>query len=202
MIESDVYRTISTPSEALFKDRSSRFLAFAYPVTTTEEIKEILDGLHKKYYDATHHCYAYRLGADGATFRANDDGEPSGTAGRPILGQMLSSDITDCLIVVVRYFGGTKLGVPGLINAYRESAAAAIEAAEIEERTVDATFEVIFPYVCMNDVMKVVKDEKPRIISQDFDNLCTIMMAIRSSRADVLENKLRKVEGAGVEKKG
>ena len=104
MIESDVYRTISTPSEALFKDRSSKFLAFAYPVTTTEEIKEILDGLHTKYYDATHHCYAYRLGADGATFRANDDGEPSGTAGRPILGQILSNNITDCLIFVLRYF--------------------------------------------------------------------------------------------------
>ena len=193
MIESDVYRTISTPSEALFKDRSSKFLAFAYPVTTTEEIKEILDGLHKKYYDATHHCYAYRLGADG---------EPSGTAGRPILGQILSNNITDCLIVVIRYFGGTKLGVPGLINAYRESASAAIEAAEIEERTVDVTFEIIFPYVCMNDVMKVIKDEKPRIISQDFDNLCSITMAIRNSRADVLEDKLRKVEGAGVEKKG
>ena len=143
-----------------------------------------------------------RLGGDGATVRASDDGEPSGKAGRPRHGQVLSNNITDCLIVVIRYFGGTKLGVPGLINAYRESASAAIEAAEIEERTVDVTFEIIFPYVCMNDVMKVIKDEKPRIISQDFDNLCSITMAIRNSRADVLEDKLRKVEGAGVEKKG
>lgn len=162
----------------------------------------LVEGLRKRYYDATHHCYAYRLGADGGVYRANDDGEPSGTAGRPILGQMLSAGVTDCLIVVVRYFGGTKLGVPGLINAYRESAAGALAAAKIVEKTVDTIFTVAFPYVCMNDVMKTVKEEQPRIVSQHFDNLCTMTLAIRRSRAAALEAKLGNVEGADVKRKG
>ena len=129
---------------------------------TEEEIRERLDALRKKYYDATHHCYAWRLGPRGEAFRANDDGEPSGTAGKPILGQLLSNDITDCLVVVVRYFGGTKLGVPGLIAAYRESAAEAIAAAEIVELTVDRTVRLDFPYVAMNAIMRVVKEQQPR----------------------------------------
>lgn len=198
----DTYITIAAPAEAIFKDRNSRFLAFAYPINSVDEATGILESLRKKYYDATHHCYAYRLGADGATFRANDDGEPSGTAGRPILGQMLSNNITNCLIVVVRYFGGTKLGVPGLINAYRESAATVIDAAETVERTVDILFETVFPYVCMNNAMKVIKEEHPRIISQNFDNLCTITLSIRTGRADAFEEKFRKIEGANIEKKG
>ena len=146
----DSYLTIAAPAEAASRERSSKFLAYAYPVQQEEQIREILDGLRKKYYDATHHCYAWRLGPGGAAFRANDDGEPSGTAGKPILGQLLSNNLTDCLIVVVRYFGGTKLGVPGLIAAYRESAAEAIAAAEIVELTVDRTVRVDFPYVAMN----------------------------------------------------
>ena len=141
----DSYLTIAAPAEASSRERSSKFLAYAYPVQQEEQIREILDGLRKKYYDATHHCYAWRLGPGGAAFRANDDGEPSGTAGKPILGQLLSNNLTDCLIVVVRYFGGTKLGVPGLIAAYRESAAEAIAAARIVERTVDRTIRVDFP---------------------------------------------------------
>ena len=162
----------------------------------------IVERLRKKYYDATHHCYAYRLGADGSVYRANDDGEPSGTAGKPILGQLLSADVTDCLVVVVRYFGGTKLGVPGLIGAYRESTAEVLAAAEIVEKTVDAIFTVVFPYVCMNDVMKVVKEEQPRIVSQSFDNVCTMTLAIRRSRAAALEKRLANAEGADVERKG
>ena len=187
----DLYRTIDAPAEAQFKERSSKFFAYAYPVSSPEEAMELVEGLRKRYYDATHHCYAYRLGA-----------EPSGTAGRPILGQMLSAGVTDCLIVVVRYFGGTKLGVPGLINAYRESAAGALAAAKIVEKTVDTIFTVAFPYVCMNDVMKTVKEEQPRIVSQHFDNLCTMTLAIRRSRAAALEAKLGNVEGADVKRKG
>ncbi len=152
--------------------------------------------LRKKYYDATHHCYAWRLGPGGAAFRANDDGEPSGTAGKPILGQLLSNNLTDCLIVVVRYFGGTKLGVPGLIAAYRESAAEAIAAARIVERTVDRTIRVDFPYIAMNDIMRVIKEQQPKIASQEFDNLCTMVLTIRESRAGELTEKLKKAGGS------
>lgn len=194
-MEDDVYKTIAGPIESVFKDRSSKFLAFAYPVQSAEDAKQYLAELRKKYYDATHHCYAYRIGPTGETYRVNDDGEPSGTAGRPILGQMMSSGVTDCLIVVVRYFGGTKLGVPGLINAYRESAAAAIAAADVVERTVDTIFEVTFPYVSMNEVMKIIKDEQPRVISQKLDNLCSLVLAVRRSCANTIESKMTKVEG-------
>lgn len=192
----DSYLTIAAPAEAASRERSSKFLAYAYPVQCEEQIREILDGLRKKYYDATHHCYAWRLGPGGENFRANDDGEPSGTAGKPILGQMLSNNLTDCLVVVVRYFGGTKLGVPGLIAAYKESAAAAIGAAEIVERTVDRTVRVDFPYISMNDIMRVVKEEQPKIVSQTFDNLCTMVFTIRESRAGGLVGKLKKAGGS------
>ncbi|WP_419511456.1 IMPACT family protein [Alistipes sp.] len=192
----DSYLTIAAAAEAASRERSSKFLSFAYPVQCEGQIREILDGLRKKYYDATHHCYAWRLGPAGASFRANDDGEPSGTAGRPILGQLLSNDLTDCLIVVVRYFGGTKLGVPGLIAAYKESAAEAIAAAEVVRRTVDRTVRVDFPYIVMNDIMRVIKDEQPRIVSQEFDNLCTMVLAIRESRAAELIEKLKKAGGS------
>ena len=195
----DSYLTLAAPAEAVFKERSSKFLAYAYPVATEEQIRGILDSLRKRYYDATHHCYAWRLGAEGVAFRSNDDGEPSGTAGKPILGQMLSHEITDVLIVVVRYFGGTKLGVSGLIQAYRESAAAAIGAGEIVERTVDATLRVTFPYVSMNDVMRIVKEENPRVVGQDFDNSCSMVLAIRQSCAETLAGKLAKVAGASIE---
>ena len=193
---SDSYHTLAGPAEAIYKEKSSKFLAYAYPVESEEEIRTLLDALRKKYYDATHHCYAWRLGPHGETFRANDDGEPSGTAGKPILGQLLSNDITDSLVVVVRYFGGTKLGVPGLIAAYRESAAEAIAAAEIVEMTVDRTVRVDFPYVAMNDIMRVVKEEQPRIAEQTFDNLCTMRLTIRESRAAALIEKLTKAGGS------
>ena len=167
----DSYRTVAAEAEAACRERSSKFLSWIYPVRSEEEIRERLDALRKKYYDATHHCYAWRLGPRGEAFRANDDGEPSGTAGKPILGQLLSNDITDCLVVVVRYFGGTKLGVPGLIAAYKESAAEAIAAAEIVE-------------------------EQPKVVSQTFDNLCSMRLTIRESRAEVLIEKLKKAGGS------
>lgn len=198
-MENDVYRTIEADAEALFKEKSSKFLCFAYPVTTEEQIRERLEVLYKKYYDATHHCYAWRLGPRGESFRANDDGEPSSTAGKPILGQLLSHEITDCLIVVVRYFGGTKLGVSGLIEAYKTSAAEVIAAAQVVERTVDERIEVRFSYMAMNEVMKVVKDLQPKIVEQCFDNLCTMTLTIRQSLSEQLLTRLSKVEGAQAE---
>ncbi len=196
-MEADLYKTIEEAVEVTMRERSSKFLSFIYPVENEEQIREALDALRKRYFDATHHCYAWRLGPRGEQFRANDDGEPSGTAGKPILGQMLSHEITDCLIVVVRYFGGTKLGVPGLIAAYKESAANAIEAATVVERTVDRRFTIDFPYLVMNDVMRVIKEEQPRIAGQEFDNLCTMHLTIREGRADILIEKLKKA-GASV----
>ena len=198
-MENDVYRTIEADAEALFKEKSSKFLCFAYPVTTEEQIRERLEVLYKKYYDATHHCYAWRLGPRGESFRANDDGEPSSTAGKPILGQLLSHEITACLIVVVRYFGGTKLGVSGLIEAYKTSAAEVIAAAKVVERTVDERIEVRFSYMAMNEVMKVVKDLQPKIVEQCFDNLCTMTLTIRQSLSEQLLTRLSKVEGAQAE---
>lgn len=195
----DSYLTISAPAECNMRERSSKFLSYAYPVTSEEQIKEHLDVLHKQYYDATHHCYAWRLGPHGEHFRANDDGEPSGTAGKPILGQLLSKDITDCLVVVVRYFGGTKLGVSGLIQAYREAAADVLEVADVVERTVDTILRIDFSYMVMNDVMRIIKEENPRVVEQTFDNLCTMTLAVRQSKAQMLLGKLSKVSGATIE---
>lgn len=193
--------TIAEPAEIIYKERSSKFLTYAYPVETEEDIKELLDALRKEYYDATHHCYAYRLGPQGELFRANDDGEPSGTAGKPILGQLLSSELTNCLVVVVRYFGGTKLGVSGLIQAYKESTAEVIAASNIIEKTVDRVIKVDFSYISMNGVMRIIKEMSPRIDEQVFDNLCTMQLRIRESEADILISKLEKVEGVTVEVK-
>ncbi len=198
-MEADSYKTIAAPAEAVFKDKGSKFLAYAWPVSDEEQVRGHLDALRKKYYDATHHCYAWRIGPEGEQSRANDDGEPSGTAGRPILGQMLSREVTNILIVVVRYFGGTKLGVPGLINAYRESAHEVLDVAEVVERTVDAVYSVKFAYVAMNDVMKVVKEMSPAVVAQTFDNVCDMTLAIRRGREEQLRERLEKCEGAAVE---
>ena len=195
----DSYLTIAEPAEAIYKERSSKFLTYAYPVESEEEIQELLDAVRTEYYDATHHCYAYRLGPQGEVFRANDDGEPSGTAGKPILGQLLSADLTNCLVVVVRYFGGTKLGVSGLIQAYKESTAEVIAVSNIIEKTVDRVIKVDFSYISMNGVMRIIKDMNPRIDEQIFDNLCTMRLRIRESEADILIAKLEKVEGVTVE---
>lgn len=192
----DSYLTIESDAEAIFKEKSSKFLCYAYHVESEEEITAHLEVLRKRYYDATHHCYAWRLGPFGEKFRANDDGEPSSTAGKPILGQLLSREITNCLIVVVRYFGGTKLGVPGLISAYKESAAAVLDEAKVVERTVGTLVKVDFSYVVMNDVMRIIKDEQPTIVEQIFDNLCSMTLSIRNRKAELVLGKLRKVEGA------
>ena len=198
---SDSYKTIAKAQETTYRQLSSKFLVYAYPVETEAEIKEHLDALRKRWFDATHHCYAWRLGAHGEHYRANDDGEPSSTAGKPILGQLLSQEITNCLVVVVRYFGGTKLGVPGLIAAYKESTAQVLAECEIVERTVDVVVEVSFSYIAMNDVMRIVKDMQPRIVEQLFDNLCTMRLSIRESDSQQLIQRLEKVEGATVEVK-
>ena len=192
----DSYLTIEAAAETACRERSSKFLSFIYPVHNEEEIREALDALRKRYFDATHHCYAWRLGPKGEQFRANDDGEPSGTAGKPILGQLLSRELTDCLVVVVRYFGGTKLGVPGLIAAYKESAQQVIDEAHIIELTVDRQVRVDFPYIAMNDIMRVIKEVQPRIRGQEFDNLCTMHLTIREAQAELLIEKLKKAGGS------
>ena len=197
----DSYKTIARPAETTYRQLSSKFLVYAYPVETEAEIKEHLDALRKRWFDATHHCYAWRLGAKGEQFRANDDGEPSSTAGKPILGQLLSQEITNCLVVVVRYFGGTKLGVPGLIAAYKESTALVLSECEIVERTVDVVIDVSFSYIAMNDVMRIVKDMQPKVVNQVFDNLCTMTLSIREGDSEQLIGRLEKVEGATVEVK-
>ena len=196
---SDTYYTLGGEAEALYKEKGSKFLTYAYPVRSEAEIKEHLDALRKRYYDATHHCYAWRLGPKGESFRANDDGEPSSTAGRPILGQLLSKEVTYARIGVVRYFGGTKLGVPGLIEAYKTSAALVLENAVIEQRTVDIGTKIRFSYLAMNDVMRIVKEMQPQIIDQQFDNLCTMTLSIRQSRAEQLLERLSKVEGLEID---
>lgn len=195
----DTYKTVVDTVETVIKERSSKFLALAYHVESADEVREIMEPLRKKFYDATHHCYAYRIGPHGEEWRANDDGEPSGTAGKPILGQLLSRDITNCLVVVVRWFGGTKLGVPGLIETYRASTAAVLDVAEIEERTVDRIIHIRYPFESMNGVMKAVKAVEPKIVEQTFDNMCAMRLAVRLSSADELLARLEKVEGINIE---
>ncbi len=196
--EKDTYLTLAAPAEIIYKEKSSKFLTYAWHVTTAEEVKELLDGLRKRYYDATHHCYAYRLGPHGETFRANDDGEPSGTAGKPILGQLLSREVTDCLVVVVRYFGGTKLGVSGLIDAYKTSTAMVLDSADIVERTVDRQITITFPYASIGEVMKIIKEERPKVREQIFDNTSRVELSVRLSREEALLGKLKDVSGISI----
>ena len=195
----DTYKTIEEKAEGIYKEKGSKFIAYAYPIASEDEAKEIVQGLKKEFYDARHHCYAYRIGAKGESFRMNDDGEPSSTAGRPIYGQLLSYDVTNILVVVIRYFGGTKLGVSGLINAYQSATSDALQNALIVEKTVDITFTAQFGYPMLNEVMKVIKDEQPKIEHQNFDNSCTVRMSIRKSRAEVLEAKLGNIEGLSLD---
>lgn len=189
----DEFRTISTSSEGFYSEKRSKFLAFAHHVETVDEVKELLLQYRKKYYDARHVCYAYMLGAGREDFRANDDGEPSSTAGKPILGQINSHELTDTLIVVVRYYGGVNLGTSGLIVAYREAAADAIAHATIETRQVEEVITYNFSYLMMNDVMRIVKEMQPRVLEQTFDNSCQIKLSIRRSVADTLRNRLAKL---------
>jgi uncharacterized YigZ family protein len=191
----DTYKTISNPSEGLFKDKGSKFMAYAYPVTSEEQIKDIVQAIKKEHYSARHHCYAWRLGYEKLLFRANDDGEPSSTAGKPILGQIQSFDLTNILVVVVRYFGGTLLGVSGLINAYRNAALDAINQAEIVEKLVEKQLLVEFDYGVMNDVMKLFKDEKLPQVDPQFDLRCRVKTHIRLSELSRIEDGLNKIEG-------
>ena len=179
----DTYRTLANPSEGLYKEKASKFLAFAFPVRSTEEVIGYLDRLRKEYYDARHHCYAYILGPTKEAWRANDDGEPSGTGGRPIYGQLLSADLTDTLIVVVRYFGGILLGASGLANAYKTAARDAIDHATIIEKTIDIRYRLHFEYAAMNDVMRIVKDFGLKPENQHFDLDCQLDLAVRQSES-------------------
>ncbi|MBR1547135.1 MAG: YigZ family protein [Prevotella sp.] len=186
----DEYKTIANTSEGYYTEKRSKFLAFVHPVKTVDEVKDIVARYRKQYYDARHVCYAYMLGPERTEFRANDDGEPSSTAGKPILGQINSNELTDILIVVVRYYGGVNLGTSGLIVAYREAAADAIAHATIETRQVEEIVKYSFAYPQMNDVMRIVKDMQPHIISQTYDNTCEIVLSIRKSEADQLRGRL------------
>lgn len=187
---SDTYRSIAAPARGIYKELGSKFLAFAYPVETEDEVKTILAALRKEYFDARHHCYAWRLGLQGEPFRMNDDGEPSSTAGRPIHGQLLSQGLSDILVVVVRYFGGVKLGVPGLIRAYKTATQDALAHAEIVEKIAGETFTLQFDYLQMNDVMKVLKDMGITPFRQEFDLRCTLGVRVRLTQIEDFRNQL------------
>lgn len=178
----DSYKTISKPTEeVLYKEKNSKFYAYAFPIQQEEEVKEVLDRIKKEHYNARHWCYAFQLGAEQIYYRANDDGEPSNTAGAPIYGQIQSFEVTDILIVVVRYFGGIKLGVGGLITAYRAAAQMAMEEADIIEKTIDKKFKVRFEYKDMNNVMRVIKEKNLNILNQEMEMSCEIELSIRKS---------------------
>lgn len=194
MEQKDEFLTITdTPAEGFYSEKRSKFLAFAFHVTSEEEVKQYVAEFRKKYYDARHVCWAYMLGADRTDFRANDDGEPSSTAGKPILGQINKNELTDILIIVVRYYGGVNLGTSGLIVAYRTAAAEAIANAEIVSQFVEEEVVFDFPYIMMNDVMKIIKDMSPRIISQTYDNTCEMKLSIRKSETPMLKAKFDKL---------
>ncbi|MFO7843413.1 MAG: YigZ family protein [Bacteroidales bacterium] len=195
----DEYLTISKPSEGLFKDRGSKFLAFAFPVSSEEEIKIIQEQLRNKYHDARHHCYAYMLGPEKEVYRANDDGEPSSTAGKPILGQIRSFNLTNLLIVVIRYFGGTKLGVGGLISAYKTAAEEALKNAKIIKKTLHDIYELKFDYPQMNEIMRIMKEENIEQIDQSFELTCSITLALRKAEVDKVLSKFDRVDNLNIE---
>lgn len=193
---SDTYITISETAEGYYTEKRSKFYAFAHHVTSADEVKTLNQMYRKKYYDARHVCYAYRLGAGGEEFRANDDGEPSSTAGKPILGVLLSEDVTDVVIFVIRYYGGVNLGTGGLIVAYREAAHDAMNNAEKTECLVEEKVNYVFTYPQMNAVMRIVKDMNARIVAQDFQTTCTITLSIRKSQASLLRQRLDSINFA------
>jgi len=190
----DTYRSIKKASEGLFKDNGSRFIALAYPVESEAEVKEIVASLKKEYHDARHHCYAYRIGLKGDVWRANDDGEPSGSAGRPILGQIDSAGLSDILVVVVRYFGGIKLGIPGLIRAYKSSTADALEAAEVVEKIAGEWMRLDFPYDKLPSVMKTVKDMELPQRNQSFEMECSMELFVRLAQKDDFLERIEKLD--------
>ena len=193
MLAEDVYKTIEDEGEAIYTEKRSKFLAFAIPVLTLDDVKREVEAYQKKYYDARHVCYAYRLGERRELFRANDNGEPSGTAGKPILGQIDSRELTNVLVIVVRYFGGIKLGTSGLIVAYKAAAAEALDATEHIEKTINEEITLKFSYPLLNDVLRIVKEENPRIVEQVFDNECIVRLSIRLSRMPRLRERYEKL---------
>lgn len=195
MLFDDTYQTLKTTSEGLFRDKGSKFIGYAYPIKDEAEVKGILTNLRAEHPKARHVCWAFRLTPDRTIFRFNDDGEPSGTAGRPILNTLLSADITNVLMVVVRYFGGTLLGVPGLINAYKCASIEAITTNEILSKTVNDVYEITFDYLLMNDVMRLIKDEQLTILKQEFDSSCMIRFEIRKAQLNIVLGKLEKIDG-------
>ena len=198
MVE-DQYKTIveETIGEGYYTEKRSKFLAFAHHIESVDEAKELVIAYRKQYYDARHCCYAYMLGSEQKAFRANDDGEPSSTAGKPILGQIISHELTDVIVFVIRYFGGVKLGTSGLINAYRTAANEALSNASVVVKQVEETIDFDFTYPMMNDVMRVVKEMQPRVIDQKFDNTCSIKLSIRKSEAEQLKMRLSKLSFEG-----
>ena len=195
MLFDDTYQTIEKPTESLFRDRGSKFLGFAYPIRSESEIKGIVAKLKAEHPKANHHCWATRLSIDRSVFRINDDGEPSGTAGRPILNTLLSKDLTNILVVVVRYFGGTLLGVPGLINAYKVATEEALKQAVIIHKTVNDVYTITFDYLQMNDVMRIIKDDNLVVLEQQFDNDCSMQLSIRKTQVEQTLGKLSKING-------
>lgn len=195
----DTYLTIVSSSEGIYKDKGSKFLSFAFPVSSVEEAMQLIDGKRKEYHDARHVCYAYMLGKDRVNFRTNDDGEPSGTAGKPILGQINSKQLTDILIVVVRYFGGVLLGTGGLILAYKNAAMEALAVAKIEQRVVERTYTVMFDYAAMNEVMRVIKDNQLTICSQTQTEKCKLLIAVRQSIEEQVVKRLSQIRSLKIE---
>ena len=189
----DSYKTIASPAEGSYSEKRSKFLAYAFPVQNEQEVKQRLAEIQKKHWDARHHCYAYILGPHKDAYRQNDNGEPSGTAGRPIYGQLLSKDVTNTLVIVVRYFGGIKLGVSGLQNAYKVAAREALDAADIVERTIQETFRVTFEYVKMNDIMQILKDPEVQVIDRQSYMQCIYTISVRQRDADRITEALRKI---------
>ena len=198
MLFEDVYHMINAPSEGLYKEKGSKFIALAFPVKTEEEVKLKLEEVKKEYHDARHHCYAWCLGPDKSAFRYNDDGEPSGTAGRPIYGQIQSKDLTNILIIVIRYFGGIKLGVSGLITAYKTSAADAISHAKILSLTVNDVYVISFEYPLMNEVMRIVKDSGVKVLAQDFQESCRLKISVRKNDSSLIYDRFGKLHGADI----
>lgn len=197
----EVYFTIEKTATAAFKDRGSKFISYAYPVKTPEQVKEFLQEVKKEHPKATHHCYAYRLGTDGLAFRANDDGEPAGSAGKPILNQIDSKDLTDVLVIVVRYFGGTLLGVPGLINAYKTATALVLQLVPAVQKNVEATLTLDFDYTMLNDIMKVARAHNCTVISQDLQLFCSMKIGVPKSQLELCLLKLKDLRGVEVKAK-
>ncbi|MCA5004686.1 IMPACT family protein [Sphingobacterium bovistauri] len=191
----DTYFTIEEPAEGIFRDKGSKFIAYAYPFKDENKLKEVIGELRSLHPKARHHCWAYRLSPDRTVFRVNDDGEPSGTAGRPILNALLSKDVTNILVVVVRYFGGTLLGVPGLINAYKTVTQETLASASIVEKTVNDVYQIDFGYLVMNDIMRIIKDENITVLSQEFDNACIMIVEMRKMQVNNFVQKIDKIEG-------